>query len=153
MNKTKKQNLEIIKSRLQVHSLPNKFESLPANTVVVFADNPDLDLVIQIIIEQNNTIKSANGRRLVAENKVESIRLKLKDSIDFTKSGIANLWLKLFGKAIKADDEFLREIGATSNESVKEDLAKMENIVNDAAHVVQGYEQKIAQLNKKNNSN
>jgi hypothetical protein len=153
MSKTKRQNLEIIRSRLQVRSLPSKFENLPANTLMLFADRPDLDLVIQIIIEQNNTIKSANGRRLVAENKVELILLKLKDSIDFTKSGIASLWLKLFGKATKADDEFLREIGATSNESVKEDLDKMENIVSDASCVVQGYKEKIDQLNKKNNSN
>jgi hypothetical protein len=103
MNKTKKQNLEIIKSRLQVSSLPSKFENLPVNTIAIFVDNPDLDLAIQIIIEQNNTIKSANGRRLVAENKVELLLNKLKKSVNLTKSEIAKLWIKLFGKATRVN--------------------------------------------------
>jgi hypothetical protein len=148
MTRTKKQNLEIIKSRLQVSSLPSKFENLPVNTIAIFVDNPDLDLAIQIIVEQNSTIKSANGRRLVAENKVELLLNKLKKSVTLTKSEIAKLWIKLFGKATKADDDFLREIGATSNESVREDLERAEQAISDAAHLVDGYQNKISKLTK-----
>lgn len=132
---TKKQNLEVIKNRLQVKNLPTKFKDLSAKAIALFANHPELDSAVQVTIEQNDTIKSANGRRLVAEN-------KLAEFLNPSKSEIVRLWHKLFGKVTKTDDEVLGEIGAVSKESVREDLDKTEQIVRDATDIAQQYRKK-----------
>jgi hypothetical protein len=148
--RTKKQNLEVIKTRLQVHNLPSKFEGLSANVISIFADNPELDSAIRVIIEQNDTNKRANGRRAAAENKAESLQSKLEQFLNPSKSEIVQLWSKFFGKATKADDEILGEIGAVSNETVREDLDKAKQMVQDAEDIAKQYQQKYGQQKKRN---
>lgn len=128
---TKKQNLEVIKNRLQVESLPTKFKDLSAKAIARFATHPELDSAIQVIIEQNTTIKSANGRRLVAENESESLRSKLAQFLNPSKSEIVQLWGKLFGKVRKSDDEVLNNMGALSNETYNRTLIDTKNEVDD----------------------
>ncbi|MBF2019721.1 MAG: hypothetical protein IGR93_06335 [Hydrococcus sp. C42_A2020_068] len=150
--RTKQQNLEVIKTRLKVHNLPSKFKALSANAIALFADNPELDSAIQVIIDQNDTIKNANGRRLDAENQVERFKLKLaqasQDFVNPSKSEIVQSLKKLFGKdkVTKADDTILSEIGAVSKESVREDLDKAGQIVKDAEDIAEKYKQKYGEL-------
>ncbi|NJK50512.1 hypothetical protein HC931_22435 [Candidatus Gracilibacteria bacterium] len=150
--RSKKQNLEVIKIRLQVRSLPIKFKELPANAIALFADHPELDSAIQVIIDQNNTIKNANGRRLDAENQVERLKHKLfqasQDFINPSKSEIIQGLKKLFNKdkVTKADDKILNEIGAVSKETALEDLEKSEQIVEQAIDIANKYKQKYGQL-------
>ncbi|NJP21048.1 MAG: hypothetical protein HC763_20935 [Hydrococcus sp. CRU_1_1] len=114
--RSKKQNLEVIKIRLQVRSLPIKFKELPANAIALFADHPELDSAIQVIIDQNNTIKNANGRRLDAENQVERLKHKLfqasQDFINPSKSeiiqGLKNYLTKI--KSQKLMTKFLTRL-------------------------------------------
>lgn len=149
--RTKKQNLEIIKTRLQVHNLPSKFKALSENAIAIFADNPELDSAIQVIIDQNDTIKNANGRRLAAENQVERLKHQLvrvgQDFVNPSKSEIVQSLKKLFGKdkVIKADDALLSEIGAVSKETALEDLKKSEQIVEQAIEIAEKYKQKYGQ--------
>ncbi|MGK7942292.1 MAG: hypothetical protein AB4062_19455 [Crocosphaera sp.] len=145
-NRTKIQNLELIRTRLQVTKLPSKFKALPSRTIVIFADDPALDPAIQIIIDQNNTIKSANGRRLVAENRVETLKLKLEEFINPSKSEIIKLWCKFFGKATQTDDKVFSEIGVISKETARQDLEKAEKISEESIHIAKQYKEKYGEL-------
>ncbi|MDJ0732036.1 MAG: hypothetical protein QNJ33_18825 [Crocosphaera sp.] len=141
-NRTKSQNLELIKTRLQVDNLPSKFKALSSNVIAIFAEEPSLDPAIQVIIDQNNTIKSANGRRLVAENRVESLKLKIEEFINPSKSELIKLWQKFFGKATQTDDEVLREIGVVSQETARQDIEKAEKVVEEAIDIVEKVNEK-----------
>ncbi|MDJ0716248.1 MAG: hypothetical protein QNJ54_18790 [Prochloraceae cyanobacterium] len=145
---TKSKNFEVIKTRLKVHNLPSKFKNLPSRMIAIFADSPELDPVIEIIIEQNNTIRSANGRRLVAENTVESLKLKFKQFVNPDKSEIVQLWSKFFGKATKNDDQFLKHIGAISKETARKDLEKAEQVVDESIDVAEKYRQKYGKIDR-----
>ncbi|MEA5573340.1 hypothetical protein [Calothrix sp. UHCC 0171] len=143
---TKTENLRIIKTRLKTSNLPNKIIQLSAGTITILAQKPELDPVIQIIIDQNNTIKASNGRRLAAENKADSLQAKLLEFLNPSKSEIIQLWSKLFGKVTKDDDGILDELGAVSKESVREDLEVAEKIIEDATDIAQQYKNKYGQL-------
>lgn len=145
-NRTKSQNLELIKTRLQVDNLPSKFKALSSKVIALFADEPSLDPAIKVIIEQNNTIKSANGRRLVAENRVESLKLKVEEFINPSKSEIIKLWQKFFGKATQTDDEVLREIGVISKETARQDIEKAEEVIEQATNIVEKYQEKYGEI-------
>lgn len=145
-NRTKNQNLELIKTRLQVEKLPSKFKDLSSKVIAIFADEPSLDPAIQVIIEQNNTIKSANGRRLVAENRVESLKLKIEEFINPSKSEIIKLWQKFFGKATQTDDEVLSEIGVISKETARQDIEKAEKIIEGATDIVGKVQEKYGEI-------
>ena len=145
-NRTKNQNLDLIKTRLQVDNLPSKFKALSSRVIKIFADDPSLDPAIKVIIDQNNTIKSANGRRLVAENRVESLKSKLQEFISPSKSEIIKLWQKLFGKATQTDDQVLREIGVVSQETVRQDMEKAEQVVEQATDIAEQYQRKYGKL-------
>lgn len=137
--RTKNQNIEVIKNRLNVKALPSKFKSLPAQQIAIFTENPQLDAAIQIIIDQNETIKSANGRRLVAENRVAEF-------FNLSKSELLQLWNKLFGKVTQEDDPLLREMGAISRGTAKTDIERAGQIAEDAKYIVQGYRDKYGEL-------
>lgn len=137
--RTKEQNLEVIKTRLQVKSLPSKFEGLSANAIALFANHPELDSAIQAIIDQNTTNKTSNGRRLAAENQVKSLQSKLEQFLNPSKSFIVQLWCKHFGKATKDDDETLKPMGVLPNEihnlTVMDAKKGVDDLVQDAKHI------------------
>lgn len=143
---TKKENLKTIKIRLKINNLPSKIDRLSADAIAILAKQPELDPVLQIIIEQNNTIKTSNGRRLVAENKADSLQARLAEFLNPSKSEIVQLWNKLFGKVTKDDDAIMNEIGAVSKESVREDMEKVEKIVQDATYIAEQYRNKYGEI-------
>lgn len=150
-NPSRTQNLEIIKTRLKVRDLPSKIKNdLPAKTIAIFANTPELDSVIQIIIDQNDTIKRFGGRRLDAENKLEKLKFQLaktgKVLIDPSKSEIIQCFKNLFGKVTEADDPILREIDAISKESALQDLETSEKKVDEAINIAQQYQNKYGSL-------
>lgn len=122
-NPNKTQNLEIIKTRLKVRDLPSKIKNaLPAKTIAIFANTPELDSVIQIVIDQNKKNKTANGRRDVAEKKAARLESKLAQFLNPSKSEIVQLWSKFFGKAATADDDTLNNIEAVSKETYNQTI-------------------------------
>jgi hypothetical protein len=143
---TKAENLKNIKTRLQTRNLPSKIIQLSAGAIAILVQNPELDPLLQIIIEQNNTIKVGNGRRLAAENKADSLQAKLAEFLNPSKSEIIQLWNQLFGKVTKDDDGILGEMGAVSKESVREDLEIAEKIIEDATDIAQQYKSKYGKL-------
>lgn len=58
-----------------------------------------------------------------------------KDLTNWSKSEILQQFKNLFGLATKADDDILGEIGAVSKESVREDLAMAEKIIDDVKDI------------------
>ena len=146
--RTKKQNLELIRTRLKVNNLPSKFKALSSTAIAIFADSPELDSAIKVIIEQNSTIKSATGRRLAAETKLESMKLRVEEFINPNKSEIIQVWRKFFDKVTKNDDRILNQIGAISKETAREDLEKAEQVLDETKDIAKQYIKKYGYLDK-----
>jgi hypothetical protein len=139
-NPTRTQNLERIKTRLKVRDLPSKIKNdLPAKTIAIFANYPELDSVVRVIIDQNKKNKTANGRRAAAENKTEELESKLARFLNPSKSEIVQLWSKFFGKATTADDDTLNDIGAVSIETYNQTIfdinEEVSDYVEDSEHI------------------
>jgi hypothetical protein len=139
-NPTRTQNLERIKTRLKVRDLPSKIKNdLPAKTIAIFANDPELDSVVRVIIDQNKKNKTANGRRAAAENKTEELESKLARFLNPSKSEIVQLWSKFFGKATTADDDTLNDIGAVSHETYNQTIfdtnKEVSDYVEDIKHI------------------
>ncbi|MEM8723523.1 MAG: hypothetical protein AAGE84_30285 [Cyanobacteria bacterium P01_G01_bin.39] len=69
-----------------------------------------------------------------------------KDLTDWSKSEVVQRFKDLFGMVTKADDKLMGEIGAVSKESVREDLERAEDIVNDAQDIANQYRKKYGEL-------
>lgn len=105
--------------------------------------------LIKIFVERNEkaeTNKRLNETNFGLNSKLKSLNNKLKSFTDLSKSEIIQGFKKLFGKVTKDDDEILNEIGATSNESVREDLEKAEEVINQAQDIANKYPKKYDNL-------
>jgi hypothetical protein len=65
---------------------------------------------------------------------------------NWSKSEIIKSFKDIFGTVTKTDDQLLGEIGAVSKESVREDLGKAGQIVNDAQNIADQYRKKYGEL-------
>ncbi|MCS7030475.1 MAG: DUF1068 domain-containing protein [Gloeomargarita sp. SKYG116] len=103
--------------------------------------------LVAIFRERNQ--RAQTNLKLNREN--FGLRAKLRSTFaeltNWSKSEIINLYKRLFGKVSKQEDDLLREIGAVSQESAREDLKKAEVVVEEAKKIAQQYQKKYGQLN------
>lgn len=92
-NRTKKQNLEIIQTRLNLKTLPSRFKNLSATVIAIFADSPALDPAVEVIITQNDIISFAIKK---AEQKYEQSKQSgdLREVLKAGQAMIKSLKLK-----------------------------------------------------------
>jgi len=105
--------------------------------------------LLRILAERNERAdinKKLNNDNFGLRAKVKSIT---RNMTDWSKSEIVLQFKNIFGKVKKEDDTLLKEIGAISTETVKEDLEKSEKVVDDALRIANGYRKKYGELEKK----
>ncbi len=102
--------------------------------------------LVKIFIERNQ--RAEINQKLNNENFSLTAKLYLlsSDLTNWSKSEIIHGFKTLFGKVTKADDKLLREIGAVSKETAKEDLDKAEQIIDDAKDVAEQYVNKYGKI-------
>lgn len=127
-------NLKML-SKVQLQSwLENDEINIPSSVLIkIFAErNERADVNLKL----NQTNFGLNA-------KLKSLS---KDLTDWSKSEVVQRFKDLFGMVTKADDKLMGEIGAVSKESVREDLERAEDIVNDAQDIANQYRKKYGEL-------
>lgn len=108
--------------------------------------NISCDTLVKIFLERNE--RAEINQKLNREN--FGLRAKLtsfkETLIDWSKSELIQQFKRIFGTVKKADDVMLQEIGAVSKESVREDLEKAEDIINEAQNIAIQYQSKYGKL-------
>ncbi|AUC60566.1 hypothetical protein AA637_05060 [Cyanobacterium sp. HL-69] len=105
--------------------------------------------LLRILAERNERAdinKKLNNDNFGLRAKVKSIT---KNMTDWSKSEIVLQFKNIFGKVKKEDDTLLKEIGAVSTETVKEDLEKAEKVVDDALKIAEAYRKKYGDSRNK----
>ncbi|BAQ65501.1 hypothetical protein [Geminocystis sp. NIES-3709] len=104
------------------------------------------ETLVKIFLERNE--RAEINQKLNREN--FGLRAKLtsftKTLTDWSKSELIQQFKHIFGTVKKADDVILKEIGAVSKESVREDLEKAEEIINEAQNIAMQYQKKYGKL-------
>lgn len=98
-----------------------------------------VEVLVKIFLERNQ--RAELNQKLNNENFGLTAKLYAKFT-DWSKIDVIQVFKKMFGKATKADDALLGEIGAVSKESVREDLDKAEQVMNDATQIAKQYQNK-----------
>ncbi|AFZ46510.1 hypothetical protein Cyast_0531 [Cyanobacterium stanieri PCC 7202] len=95
--------------------------------------------LLKIFVERNE--RADINKRLNNDNFGLRAKLKsfTKNMTDWSKSEIVQQFKSIFGRVKKEDDQLLKEIGAISTETAREDLEKAEKVVDDAKRIADIY--------------